>query len=148
MSTIAIQTAQSDEQLMTAYSTGDTRACAELYRRYRPRLMRFFMRRGKTRHEADDLLQQTFLQLHRARTDYRASELVSPWIFTIARNAGHDLARRRQRRPETFHDFVDHAAPEPEADSVLHEQRARILAQQAEFYNQISDARFLEPVSC
>jgi RNA polymerase sigma-70 factor (ECF subfamily) len=129
MSTIAIQTTQSDEQLMAAYGAGDERACAELYRRYSTRLTSFFMRRGKARHEADDLLQQTFLQLHRARTDYRAGELVSPWIFTIARNAGHDHGRRRQRRPETFCDFFDHAAPEPEADAVIHEERARILAQ-------------------
>jgi RNA polymerase sigma-70 factor (ECF subfamily) len=129
MSTIAIQPAQSDEQLMTSYSNGDERACAELYRRYSTRLVSFFMRRGKVRYEADDLLQQTFLQLHRAHADYRSGEMVSPWIFTIARNVCHDHGRRRQRRPETFCDFLDHAAPEPEADAVIHEERARILAQ-------------------
>jgi RNA polymerase sigma-70 factor (ECF subfamily) len=122
------QTHTSDEQLMTAYARGDERACRELYRRHAARLTSFFMRRGKPRHEADDLLQQTFLQLHRARGDYRTGDALSPWLFTIARNVAHDHGRRRQRRPETFCDFADHAAPEVEADALLHEQRARLLA--------------------
>jgi len=128
MFTTATYKAQNDEQLMMAYAQGDQRACAELHRRYAARLTSFFMRRGKPHHEAADLLQQTFLQLHRARADYRTGDALRPWLFTVARNAAHDHGRRRQRRPETFYDFEDHAAPQCEADALLHEERARLLA--------------------
>ena len=36
--------------------------------------------------EASDLVQQTFLQLHRARRDFDPSQKLKPWIFTIAMN--------------------------------------------------------------
>src|SRR5262249_9788235 len=50
--------------------------------------------------DAQDVVQQTFLQLHRARRDFRADMRLRPWIMTIALNLSRDLLRRRGRRPE------------------------------------------------
>ena len=60
----------SDEALMAAYQGGDAAALRELFRRHGGALLRMFQR-DLARPEAEDLVQQTFLQLHRARADYR-----------------------------------------------------------------------------
>jgi len=63
----AVSEAWSDEVLMTAYQTGDTRAFEILFGRYRNRLYGYFVRRFGDRDLAADLFQRTFLRVHRAR---------------------------------------------------------------------------------
>jgi RNA polymerase sigma-70 factor (ECF subfamily) len=90
---------RSDEQLMLAYVAGDAVAFEELFRRYHD-LVRGHMRRGYLREaDVEDLTQQVFLQLHRARRDYRAHKPLRPWLMTIARNVKRDHFRRQQRWP-------------------------------------------------
>lgn len=100
-----------DAELMTAYLAGDERAFAELFRRYAPLLVRFFVRHGKRSADAQDLTQETFLHLHRARFDFRVGEPLRPWLFRIARNVSHDHGRRALRRPEAFCEVDAFAAP-------------------------------------
>ncbi|MEZ6186739.1 MAG: RNA polymerase sigma factor [Planctomycetota bacterium] len=76
----------SDEALMSRYVDGDPAAFAELFERYGPRLTALF-RRGLPAHvDVSDLVQQTFLQIHRARHDYRPGLPLRPWVVTIALN--------------------------------------------------------------
>jgi RNA polymerase sigma-70 factor (ECF subfamily) len=90
----------SDEAQMAAYLAGDPRAFAELFRRYAPLLTQYFRRRAWQTADCHDLVQQTFLQLHRARAEFREGERLRPWLFTIARNVGCDYARKVSRRCE------------------------------------------------
>jgi len=92
---------RSDEELMLAYANGDERAFRELFQRYAPVLLRLCTRQVGRPADAQDLVQQTFLQLHRARRDFRADMRLRPWVMTIALNLARDLLRRRGRRPET-----------------------------------------------
>src|SRR5215467_14772428 len=92
---------RSDEELMLAYANGDESAFRELFRRYAPMLLRLCTRQVGRPADAQDLVQQTFLQLHRARRDFRADMRLRPWIMTIALNLARDLLRRRGRRPES-----------------------------------------------
>ncbi len=89
----------SDEALMAAYVAGDATAFRELFRRYAPRL------RAALRHESTqdpaDLVQQTFLQLHRARARYIQGAPFRPWLMTIARNLKREQIRRWRRQPRT-----------------------------------------------
>jgi RNA polymerase sigma-70 factor, ECF subfamily len=126
MSTAQLQAA-ADQQLMAAYQRGDERAFRRLFEQYAPLLQRYFMRHGKSRCEATDLVQHTFLKLHRTRADFCAEQALRPWLFTIARNARHDHSRRRQRRPEHYCDLDLQPCPEPSADALLQERRARAL---------------------
>jgi RNA polymerase sigma factor (sigma-70 family) len=91
----------SDEQLMQAYTGGDRRAFEELFSRYAPRITRLLRRDVAPTEDADDLVQQTFLQLHRARRDFRPGASVRPWLYTIAFNLKRQYFRRRGRKPET-----------------------------------------------
>lgn len=88
-----------DEELMAAYVKGDPRAFDELFRRYGPLLLRV-MRRQLNEAEAQELVQQTFLQMHRARNDFQQGRKLRPWLMTIAYNLKRELYRRRKRRPE------------------------------------------------
>lgn len=85
---------------MHAYVAGEAAAFRVIFERYAPLLLRAMLRELYVREEANDLVQQTFLQLHRARRDFDTAQKLKPWIFTIAMNLKREYFRRRKRRPE------------------------------------------------
>jgi RNA polymerase sigma-70 factor (ECF subfamily) len=91
---------RSDEELMRAYKRGDAAALRELFERYAPILLGFLARGLHEREMARDLVQQTFVQVHRARFDFDESRRFRPWLFTIALNLRREYFRARRRRPE------------------------------------------------
>jgi len=91
----------SDEDLMEGYQAGDRAAFAEIFRRYAPLLLRIMQHQLVRREDAYDLVQQTFLQLHRSKQDFRRGALLRPWLLTIAMNLRHRHFRRLGRHPET-----------------------------------------------
>lgn len=97
----------SDEELMARYQAGDTEAFQELYRRYAPRLNGLMRRSLFRKEEAADLVQQTFLHLHRARNDFRTGAKLRPWLFTIALNLKRKHFRTVKRRPTSELGEVD-----------------------------------------
>ena len=93
---------RSDEQLMAAYQRGELAAFQELFARYSGNLRRMLARDLRPATLAEDLLQQTFLQLHRARFDFDPAQPFAPWVYTIAMNLKREYFRTRQRRPEVL----------------------------------------------
>jgi RNA polymerase sigma-70 factor (ECF subfamily) len=85
---------------MAAYVAGDAAAFRVIFERYAPLLLRSMLRELYVREEANDLVQQTFLQLHRARADFDPGQKLKPWVFTIAMNLKREYFRRKKRRPE------------------------------------------------
>jgi RNA polymerase sigma factor (sigma-70 family) len=90
-----------DEELMAAYVAGDSAAFEQLFRRYTPLLRRVLSSGLPFATDADDLVQQTFLQVHRARHDFNHTLRLRPWIFTIALNIRRESFRSWKRRPTT-----------------------------------------------
>jgi RNA polymerase sigma-70 factor (ECF subfamily) len=90
----------SDEQLMAAYVAGDDAAFAELWRRLAPPLMRLLRWQLNRPEDARDLLQQTFLHLHRSRHDFKPGSEFRPWLWTIALNVKRQHLRQLKRKPE------------------------------------------------
>ena len=82
---------------MERYAAGDDAAFAELYDLVQPRLFGYLVRRTRDLDQAEDLLQQTLLQVHRARSSFIAGADVLPWLFAIARRLVIDSARRGKR---------------------------------------------------
>jgi len=70
---------------MARYAAGDDTAFPELYRLLAPRLHAFLGRRLRNPSQAEDVLQQTFLQIHAARSRFSPGSEVMPWAFAIAR---------------------------------------------------------------
>ena len=91
---------ESNEALMAAYVRGDGSAFERLFQRLAPRVHGFFLRTFRQPTVADDLLQTTFLKLHRARAEYRPDRPLRPWLFTIAARVRLDELRRRRNLPE------------------------------------------------
>ncbi len=83
--------------LMVRYQQGDTRVVEELVGRLSPALLRFCSSPGMSRSDAEDLLQDCWMRIHRARHTYSSSEPLLPWIYAIARHTRLDAYRRRRR---------------------------------------------------
>src|SRR5262245_35377161 len=85
--------------VMTRYADGDDAAFAELYDFLAPRLYGYVLRRTGRSACAEDLLQQTLLNVHRARGSFNRGADVLPWVFSIARRLLIDKARNQNREP-------------------------------------------------
>jgi RNA polymerase sigma-70 factor (ECF subfamily) len=83
---------------MVRYQQADAAAVEELVTLLSPRLLRFLAWPQTNAHSAEDLLQDCWMRIHRARHTYRPSEPVLPWIFAIARHTRLDGYRKRRRR--------------------------------------------------
>ena len=82
---------------MLQYQQAEPAATADLIRQVSPLLFRFFASQYGSRPEAEDLLQDTWLQIHKARHTYRPGEPVLPWFYAIARHVKVDHYRRMKR---------------------------------------------------
>jgi RNA polymerase sigma-70 factor (ECF subfamily) len=85
------------KDLMQRYCDGDATAFRELYALVAPKLLGYLMRMARSRALADDLLQQTFLKVHRARSAYIRGSDPLPWIYSIAHRTFLDEARKQKR---------------------------------------------------
>lgn len=75
----SLEAGASPEALMEAYQQGDREAADRLIERLSPALHRFFAIHANDRRHADDLLQEAWLRVHRARHTYRPGEPLLPW---------------------------------------------------------------------
>jgi RNA polymerase sigma-70 factor, ECF subfamily len=99
------------QRLMTAYQAGRMEAFEELYSRLSPALLGYLATLTRDRTRAEDLVQETFLQLHRSRHTYRPELPLRPWVFTIARHVWLMDRRTRSRRPAADAELPDLPVP-------------------------------------
>ncbi|HVS86645.1 MAG TPA: sigma-70 family RNA polymerase sigma factor [Candidatus Acidoferrum sp.] len=85
--------ARSDVQLMLDVKAGDEQSFALLLQRYRSPLVNFLYRMVREREEAEDLAQEVFLRVYRARKDYVPSAKFTTWLFRIATNLALNSVR-------------------------------------------------------
>ncbi|HEY4088233.1 MAG TPA: RNA polymerase sigma factor [Bryobacteraceae bacterium] len=85
------------DQWMERYQKGDPDAPGALVHAISPGLLRFFRSQPVSREQADDLLQDTWLRIHRVRHSYRPGDPVLPWVYAIARRVRVDGYRRSMR---------------------------------------------------
>jgi len=88
-----------DGQLMLRYTRGDADAFEQIVRRYRNELFAFLARFLGDRVLAEDVFQETFLQVHISAGGFDVSRRLKPWLFTIAANKARDALRSRGRHP-------------------------------------------------
>lgn len=112
--------------LMVAYQEGDVSAFERLYWALKPRLGGYLALLTRSRNSAEDLLQETFLQIHRSRRTYLPGRPVVPWAFAIARHVYLSDARmqRRLRRQEiTLDGSLPEIAVPAAADGLVERER-------------------------
>ena len=81
---------------MDRYASGDVEAFSVLYDLLAPRLYGFLLRQTRNPARAEDLVQQTLLQMHCARGRFIRGAPVTPWAFAIARRLLIDDVRRNK----------------------------------------------------
>lgn len=115
---------------MARYANGDCAAFDELFRRYEPRAYAYFHRRTGSPERAEDLYQEVFLRIHRARHRYDPTRPFAPWFFQVARRAliddhrhPHHTREVAMKEPDVAGDgrLVDGAANRQEIARVLGE---------------------------
>ena len=90
---------RTDEQLLADYRAGDKQSFAALVARYQRELFHFLVRFLGDRAAAEDVFQETFLQIHQSAEQFDPQRRFRPWLFTIAANKARDLIRSQARRP-------------------------------------------------
>ncbi|MBK7928324.1 MAG: RNA polymerase sigma factor [Bryobacterales bacterium] len=100
---------------MSRYQQADPAAADELVARLHPILTRFYYALTGNARLVEDLLQECWLRIHRARHTYRPGDPVLPWVLAIARHTRVDQYRRWQRTSgrESSIDGIDR---HPQAD--------------------------------
>ena len=88
--------------LMVRYQGGSLEAFQEMYAQLAQGVRRYLLHLAGGAELADDLLQETFLQMHRSRAAYNPAYAVKPWVFGLARNV-FLMNRRAARRWASVH---------------------------------------------
>jgi len=89
-----------DVRLMLKVRSGDAAAFEELVLRYQGRLLTVLEHLVGSRELAEDLAQETFLRVFKARERYEPEAKFCTWLFTIANNVASNALRSRSRRKE------------------------------------------------
>ena len=119
-----------DEQLrtlMVRYQAGEAQAFEQLYALLGPMLRRYLFALVRDAPHADDLLQDTFLQVHRSRRTYNADRPVRPWAFAVARHVWlmDQRTRRRKAPPHADLDSANELPVPPDVDNLGREDELR-----------------------
>jgi RNA polymerase sigma-70 factor (ECF subfamily) len=88
----------SDEELMLSFRNGNVEAFEALYRRYEKPLLNFLFRIVMNAEDAENLCQETFFRIVRAKKEYEATALFKTWLYQIALNLCRDRMRRMKHR--------------------------------------------------
>jgi RNA polymerase sigma-70 factor, ECF subfamily len=89
-----------DVRLMLQVRDGDAAAFTELVLRYQNRLLTILEHLVGNREQAEDLAQDVFVRVFKARQRYEPEAKFSTWLFTIANNVASNALRSRSRRRE------------------------------------------------
>lgn len=92
-------TERSDVELMLAAGAGDQGAFGDLVDRHRDAIVNLTYRYLGNRADAEDLAQEVFLKVYRARKRYRPEAKFTTWLYRVAVNACLNEVRNRRSRP-------------------------------------------------
>lgn len=119
---------ESDEQLLAAVARCDRAAFVRLYDRFAPQVFGWLVK-VVGRSSAEELLQETFLQVWNSATTYRPELATSrTWVFLIARSRAYDALRRSRRQPRLA-ELDEAACTASPDDPLLHDERRDRLNQ-------------------
>jgi RNA polymerase sigma-70 factor (ECF subfamily) len=131
---------RTDESLLAEYLRGDRSAFRLLISRYRDELLHFLTRFLGSRAAAEDVFQETFLQVHLSADRFDPGRRFKPWLFTIAANKARDHHRKYGKRRavslsttispdeqgQRYVDLMEADLPSPEAP-VVDAERSRLV---------------------
>ena len=107
-------------------AAGEQEALSQLYDKVRPAVYGFALSILKNAHDAEDVLQDTLLQVWQAAGSYHSHGKAIAWVMTITRNLSYDRLRQRARTESLGdEDWLEQLADRP---AVTHEDRLTLAA--------------------
>jgi RNA polymerase sigma-70 factor (ECF subfamily) len=122
-----VDDSRTDETLMLAWRDGEAAAFEALYARHRSRLLRYLLHQCGRREQADEMFQEIWMSVIRARSGYEVSAKFTTWLYRIARNRLIDGFRARGRLAEFEVDVVDADGDPPDYPAPAGGQPERLL---------------------
>jgi len=133
----------SDSELMLRFQAGEEACFEELVERHKQRVFRTAYRFLGVRQDAEDIAQEVFLRVYRARDTYEPRARFTTWLYAICRNTCFKRLRKQSGSPVSLSDEVeleDGSAPRQLADarapspleSALRDERAALVKQAIE----------------
>jgi RNA polymerase sigma-70 factor (ECF subfamily) len=131
---------------MERFAAGDDAALADVYDLGAPAVFSFLLGLCRDRQQAEDLTQETFLRIHRARGLFRTGSPVLPWAYTIARRLFLDHVRSRRAEKilstpagtvgsggdgDLRDGLADAAAPAPSAEDLFADRELSLALEDA-----------------
>jgi len=150
--------APTDEHLLQAFLAGDQGGFEQLVRRYSAELHQFAYRFTGSSASAEDVVQETYLQVFTSAATFDPQRRFKPWLFTIAANKARDHLRSRTRKREVpadapvggqdeagqrFSDLLDAEGPPPEAELEADDQRTTVRGILAEMPERLAEVLIL-----
>lgn len=135
--------ASADERLLADFLAGNEAAFTVLVERYSAELFQFVARFVGSSAAAEDVIQETFVQLYQSAKGFDPGRRLRPWLFTIAANKARDCLRIRVRRREvplsggagpdgadevSYLDFLADASATPAEEMQTHERQEVVRA--------------------
>lgn len=128
-------TALTDDELAEAWQQGVPGAQEEAFRRFAPRLVQFAERRLRSRADASDVVQDTFVRASLRIGQLRQPAFLRAWLYAITRNRIHDVNMRREVPVEVHEDMAgDRNAAEVE-DGIVYSAQVELVRRAATLLN-------------
>jgi RNA polymerase sigma-70 factor (ECF subfamily) len=124
-----------DSALMLRYRDGDLAAFESLYRRHKDAVYRYLLRLSQDEQVAEDVVQDAWSKIIRARNRYRPTARFSTYLFRVAHNCFIDYVRRNRRHAHGEELDAESTpapgdAPETETERLLARERLEVALQQ------------------
>jgi RNA polymerase sigma-70 factor (ECF subfamily) len=131
----------SDEALLARFCEGEASAYGDLLKRFQREIFAYLRRYLGQDALADDVFQNTFIQVYQKAKQFEPGRKVRPWLYAIATHQAIDMLRRLNRRSavsleqmsagdenydQTWSDLLTSSEPEPSTNLELQEQRERV----------------------
>jgi RNA polymerase sigma-70 factor (ECF subfamily) len=115
-----------DSALMLRYQDGDVAAFEVLYRRHKDPILRYLLRRCGNRDTAEDIFQEVWGKIVKARSSYRPTAKFTTFLYRVAHNCFVDHVRRNNRHTkESTLDPESHSDPGESLEMVTERSLAR-----------------------
>lgn len=123
-----------DSALMLRYRDGDTEAFETLYRRHNDALYRYLFRLCRHRDTAEDIFQDVWGKIIKARASYRPTAKFTTFMYRVAHNCFIDHVRRNKRHANSAELIPEHHAdpgeqPDASAERSLAKERLALALQ-------------------
>ncbi len=102
-----VDTVPTDNELIEAIKAGNTGALENLVSRYEKRVYNLAYRMLGNKEDAEDVLQDTFLNVIRSLKGFESRSSFSTWLYRVAANAALTRLRQRSRREKSEGEFLD-----------------------------------------